>query len=248
MIDERARDLINEELDHELTADEQHELAAILDASAAAREYRDGLQAMHEVLSGLPREEPPEDLHERISATVDTIVPVAAPQGAPHARPAIIRYGLAASLGLMVAVAIYETQPDAGLEADVQQMVGTMAPDGAAIDRFRFDEAGVSARASLAASGDETVLEVALESDGSVDVDLDFSKSGYRLAGLSHSLGELQAFSYSDHVLRARSRGRQQFAVVLERDAAAVGGGQDFVGLAFSRDGTMLKRGRLQTN
>lgn len=251
MNDDRARDLINAELDDELTATEQRELAALLETSAEARAYRDGMQEVHGLLSDLPRVALPEQLHEQITATLVAPGPVNAPNAsAAAAWPAVVRYGLAASLGLMLAVGFYEARPAGPANANIEDMVGTMAPGPKHRpgERMRIEGPDLRGNAALATDDQSTVLHIDLDTEAPVDIDIDLAASGFRIAALAQASGAFDTFSYTNHVLRARSQGRQSFAVVLQRDDAAVGGGQRFVGLAFSRNGETVEQGRLQSN
>lgn len=242
MIDERAIALINLELDGEITDDERKELTGILEASREARDYRDSYRQMHALLSDAPRQDLPRDLHERVMSGMQAPVRVTRPSGGR--LPAIVRYGLAASVGLMVAVGFYEAQPHS---ADVGAMTGTIAPANGnrLLDSYDLDQVGTRARARLSRHDGSIVLDVNLQADEPTDIDIDLGPAALRLDGFTQQSGQAAAISFDNQVLRIRGNGRQHFSVSLSSTGDAVRD-SEFVVLGFSRNGRLIDKSRLR--
>ncbi len=125
MIDPRTEELLNAALDGALTDGEAEELRNRLAQSDEARAYQASLEALHNALGSLPQQDLPGALHGSISDGIQ--LPSSSPRSAVFpisAWPGVIRYGLAASLGMAVAIFLYQIQPDLGTAVDYSQMTG----------------------------------------------------------------------------------------------------------------------------
>lgn len=247
MIDPRTEDLINAGLDGVLSDEETSELNESLARSAEARDYQASLTRMHNTLQALPPEAMPATLHQNISAAISMRRPQPRPAVFKIAAwPAAVRYGLAASLGMAVAVGIYETQPGTPGSADYRQMMGTIAPQNRDrlenLDKTELSEPGLSSHASLARSPDATMLEIQLDSDKAVDLSIDFADAGLRFQALTQTLNQLESFSVANNVIHARASGQQQFTVLLDHTTEARSGSRAEIRIEYSRDGKLIQR------
>ena len=70
MITERTMQLINADIDGELSQAGQSELESMLESSAEARAMRAELLKLNNLMSSLPAQQPPPDLNQRIMQTI----------------------------------------------------------------------------------------------------------------------------------------------------------------------------------
>lgn len=246
MIDERTRELINGALDGELTDAELKEMDQQLATSAEARRYLAGMSDLDSFLKNLPAEALPDEVHGNI---VRNVTLPAASASATHTSPAglpvFLRYGFAAAAGLLVAVGLYRYAPQLTAPGDLEQMIGTMVPgDAVALDTFTFESADVAGSASLQRRDDALVLGIRIDSVNPIDINIDFAGTSLEFDGLAKTDNELESFEYATQGIRARSRGRQNFAVVLQHNAAATDK-DGAIRLDFTSDGMLIHQGTL---
>ncbi|MBT8135548.1 MAG: hypothetical protein KJO54_00910 [Gammaproteobacteria bacterium] len=246
MIDERTRELINGALDGELTDAELKEMDQNLAMSAEARRYLAGMSDLDSFLKNLPAEALPDEVHGNILRNV-TLPAASAP--APHTSragmPVLLRYGFATAAGLLLAVGIYRYMPQAAAPGDLEQMIGTMAPGNAvAIDTFSFESADVGGSASLHLRDDTLVLSITIDSVNPIDIDIDFAGTSLEFEALAKTDNDLESFEYATRAISARSRGRQNFAVVLQRNAATTDK-DGAIRLDFTSNGILIHQGTL---
>lgn len=243
MTDSRITELVNGALDEELDDAARAEFDELMRSSDAARALYESLSDLDRRLRALPQAEVPDDLHETIVDAID--LPRSKTDVSARERHSLVPLSLAASAAVIVAASVYFTNFGDDPQ-NLEQMSGTIAPvvDNAAM---QVDAPGLTSRARLERRGDATVLDITVESDEPVDLTIDLGDSGLVFDELTQDQSELDSFSASGQVLRARGRGRQKFAVLLSRDVP----GSDTeatVRLAYSRDGALLKQGTLSVD
>lgn len=241
MTDSRITELVNGALDEELDDAARAEFDELMRSSDAARALYESLSDLDRRLRALPQAEVPDDLHETIVDAID--LPRSKTDVSARERHSLVPLSLAASAAVIVAASVYFTNFGDG---DLEQMSGTIAPvvDNAAM---QVDAPGLTSRARLERRGDATVLDITVESDEPVDLTIDLGDSGLVFDELTQDQSELDSFSASGQVLRARGRGRQKFAVLLSRDVPG-SDTETTVRLAYSRDGALLKQGTLSVD
>lgn len=264
MLNERALELINAEVDSELAPDERAELGSILAASPDLRAAHAELRRLGELLGGLPDLEPPPSLAERIVANIR--LPerrTAAAAGFSLSRllagfqPA--QAGLAFAAGLLMTVGFYELGEPGGHEADLSDMVGTMIADpnadaGTPMNSATISQAGLSGTVSLSDMGSYLVMSFDLEAAAETEIVVELAEAGLRFGGIADAAdgGSAEAESYvvSGGALRVANQGRQRFMVFLRRSeehgldgrsidfVVSQAGGQDYRGsLQLGEDG-----------
>jgi hypothetical protein len=259
MLNERALELINAEVDSELAPDERAELGSILAASSDLRAAHAELRRLGELLGGLPELEPPPGLAERIVANIR--LPerrIAAAAGFSLSRllagfqPA--QAGLAFAAGLLMTVGVYELGGPGGHEADLSDMVGTMIADpdtdaGTPMKSATLSAAGISGTVSLSDMGSYLVMNFELEADAETEVVIELAEAGLSFGGIANAAvggnAETESYVVSGGALRVANQGRQRFMVFLRR---ADGPALDIHSIDFevSHAGGKVYRGSLQ--
>ena len=259
MSNERALELINAEVDGELGPDERAELGSILAASPDLRAAHAELRSLGELLGGLPAQEPPPGLAERIVAQIR--LPerrASAAAGFSLSRllaglqPA--QAGLAFAAGLLMTVVVYELAGPGGHETDLSDMVGTMVADpdagaGRPLNSATISQAGVSGTVSLSDMGSYLVLNFDLEAAAETEVVVELAEAGLSFGGIAHasagSNADTESFAVSGGTLRVANQGRQHFMVFLRRaeELGLKGRSMDF---EVSQAGGKAYRGSLQ--
>ena len=250
MIDERIKELINGDLDEELSLEERAELEAALASSDEAREFQASMQTLDSMLSALPEQSLDRELHEAIVddlPATSNVVPIA--NGASSSKiSSMLSYGLATAAGILVAVAYYEARTPTAPAQDISQMVGTMAPGvtpSRTIDSIDINEGGIRSNASVQQRGDATVLDVAIDSSDTVEITVDFDNTSLRFDALAQLDSQFDSFLIAGQRIQVRSQGRQRFTVLMHRNGNKQSDDKEVVTLRYLRDGTLVKQDTL---
>lgn len=225
MLDEHTLDLINADIDGELTPEQSQVLDAILEESAEARAMRAEMLKLSNLLESVPERIPPEGLSDRIlgqlaparrfsrfsfSSFISSFQPASA--------------GLAFAAGLLLAVGFYEMSPESNSSSETAGMVGTMvAGQGSHLNllgnNLYLSGDAFSGTVSLKENNDLYVLNFDLESDGRQELKIGLDQTGLAYGGFAEAPGEsrqaIDSVIISGGTLRVVIQGRQEFAVFL---------------------------------
>jgi anti-sigma factor RsiW len=129
LMNDRAIELINTEIDGVLSGAERAELNRLLLADPAIRSLRDELRRTCQLLDDVQPEEIPADLHESIMSALPASPrqceePVASGR---FSRP-VLRYAAAFAGGLLVSALAFHFVGTGSSGLDPQQLAGTLAP------------------------------------------------------------------------------------------------------------------------
>jgi hypothetical protein len=230
MLDTRALELINAEIDGELAADEHAELQALLASSAEARAMQADLQKLSKLIDSVPEQEPPADLGGRILGQIRQ-------RGRSPSRPTFSLAGVLSSLqpipigaafaaGLLLTVGVYEMSPEQWVDNDVDGMVGTMmlgSQDDLSGQQSRLDIAGpgIFGAVSLSNMGDILVLSFDVAAERETEIVIDMAEAGLGFGGIAHKLVDDAAnggsYEVSGGNLRVVSETSHPFNVYLRR-------------------------------
>ncbi len=247
MIDPRVIELIHAALDGELDPADEAELEKHLAESPEARHYQEQMSELCAFLDKAPPLELPDGVRNGILDGVK--LPAAKPAKAAFGLgriPAFARYGLAAAAGLVLAIGIYEFRPGGDAEPDFSSMAGTILPGDVVLDQYSFESEQLSSSVSLRRRDDALVLDVELDSAAPFDITVDFTSDGLRFDAISQLDSDLSSIEVADRSIQVKGRGRQHFAVLLQREGAA-GGSAARIRLDYSSDGKLLNSGELVT-
>jgi anti-sigma factor RsiW len=178
-VDQKYIDLIEAEIDGRLSAAERAELARHVLVNPDARELRDEMRQLCDMLDAVQAEEPPAELHADVMSALraqsrqpGTRLPAGGRVRAYLSSPAGLRFAAAIVGGVLVGTLAFEfAGRDPGLAPS--QLVGTMAPQGATASpqrQARFDNAAVVGSVTLEGTAEAPVVRVSVVSQGGVTV------------------------------------------------------------------------------
>ena len=257
MTDERTLEMISAAFDGKLNASEQAELEQLLENSAEARKFQAELAEMNSILGELPAIEPPDSLHAQIVNCISLPQNKANTSFLSWLRPPrflpVLRYGLAAAAGLLLATSFYESQSLFPSNSDFDDLVGTMAPNRVVaeadiLDTFDFRSDGLESLVQLQRRNNDIYLDIQIDADATLSIAVDMSGTGVRpgaLAQLDHSL---ESIVVEDQTLQLRATGQRRLTVLLRRVDDAPIAEEAKITLEFSSDGRLLEQGSLRAS
>jgi hypothetical protein len=227
--EDRFQELINREIDRELSPEEQVELRKYLDQNPRLVVTREEMLRLSGVLSEIPAAEPPEALRENIMSAV-------AARGArpkeivirPQARfrtllsrlgfdhPYSFAAGALAAVALLVVVLILN--PDS-FPGDKNGLTGTIVPtertDGfTVLDYHEIDAPGATGRVELARAGSEIRMQLNLESDTDIDAVVRFDADRLAAAGLTPHRAGWSQITVEPGEVRIHHEGTNQYDLI----------------------------------
>jgi hypothetical protein len=225
MLDQNIIELINADIDGELSPNELSELEAVFESSPEAVQYRVELLELNGALDDLPDLDPPASLTHRILGQVH----LPAKQNPVNLQGFFARYnpiaaGLAFAAGLLVTVGIYEMGSRKLMLNDTVSMVGTMvAGDQVGVPgqgkELSFDLDNLSGTVSLSLNETGQALEFDLNSDKTFEIELDLENAGLMVIGFAQDdRGDgslIETLEILGGTMRVVNQGRHHFVVFL---------------------------------
>jgi hypothetical protein len=220
-IDQRISDLIQADLDGEISAGDKAELEAFLAASEDGRALFEELRSVSQSLDALEQLEPPAYLRHVILGAVKADP---APRGQPRfwARlfsvPAL---GYAASFvaGVALAFAVIDSDQIAGRAFDdVTGLVGTVADldkAGAALAVAAVDEDEVAGTVTLRSNGPLLILDFDLSAPDAVEIVARYSDQTIWFNGFAQLESHGTSIAAEAGMIRLAMSGKRRYAVFL---------------------------------
>jgi hypothetical protein len=250
MLNERISDLIQADVDGELSDHDRAELSRELLQSQEARKFRDDMQRVKQFMASIPSMNPPTGLQRRI---IDAIkLPRRRRFAATTSRwlqPA--SYGLALAAGVVMGIGLTQVNPKG--TQDLSAMVGTMMsqPEGQQVP------AGESLAVSLdyvqgsikrSYIDDAIALEFELESVEPVEITIDLSGTGMRFGGFADQdfASVVEKFEVSDGKVHLLSSGNYHYVLFLRSEPEGTTGSQD-IRISLAQHGTNIYQGQLDS-
>jgi len=253
--DARAMELINAEIDGELTREEQAELDAMLESSADLRAMQAELRNLASMLDSLPEQTPPADLANRILDQIQL----------PKSEPAFSLAGLfglfkpaptavAFAAGLLVTVGVYEVASERDVAMDTSRMVGTMVSGSPSQannekDSLAISVPGLSGTVSISESGAMRILNFDLDSVEETEIVIALAEAQLGFGGIARAASSgtdaEQSYRISEGTLRMVNQGRQAFSVFL-LEAANQDGESRKISIGIFSDGAPVFSGVLR--
>ncbi|MFC1720162.1 anti-sigma factor family protein [Pseudomonadota bacterium] len=246
MLDERTLNLINADIDRELTPVEQQELDSILETSAEARAMRAELLRLSNLLNSVPEQALPDGLSSRILnqlAPPRTISRFSLASLFESFQP--VTTGLAFAAGLLLTVGYYEMSPHGMASHDTAGMVGTMvAGQNSGLNLLEnnlyFKGDDFSGSVSLSQNNGLYVLNFDLESTDRQEIKVGLDQTGLAFGGFAETPGishnVMDSVIISGGTLRVVSQGQQQFAVFLRGSSPEQAVAAELITIDFSSD------------
>jgi len=225
MIDERTLNLINADVDGELTADEKEELDRTLESSAEARTMRNELLKLDHLLGSVPPQSPPPGLTAKILDQLRP--PEAASRFSIRAlfesfQP--VPMGMAFVAGLLLTAGFYEMSAGRTTPGNAASMVGTMVTGKSGglnllENNLYFSSDDFSGNVSLVENDGLYVLNFDLDSRDRKLINVGLDRTGLSFGGFAETPGNsdnvIDSVTIAGGTLRVASQGRQKFAVFL---------------------------------
>lgn len=226
-IEQKYQDLINADIDGEISAEEKTELQAFLADSAEGRALHDELASLCASLDSVEEETPPVHLRHVI---MNSIPQPPAPKSSPgflhalFAAPAF-RYSLSFAGGVFLALSIVNSSQVSNQAFDnVTGLVGTVADpvDAKLASSVAVDEPDVAGVVSLRSTGSLLILDFDLAAKKHIEVEADYSDPGIWFNGFAQLPSEGTTVSAETGRVRLGMAGKRRYAVYLHNQ-----GGRD---------------------
>lgn len=240
-IEQKYQDLINADIDGEISPAEKAELQAFLADSAEGRALHDELTSLCGALDSVEEETPPVHLRHVI---MNSIPQPAARASSPgflqvlFAAPAL-RYALSFAAGVFLAISIV-TSDQVSNQAfdDVTGLVGTVADpvDARLASSVSIDELDVAGVVSLRSAGSLLILDFDLVAKDHIEVEADYSDPSIWFNGFAQLPSEDTTVSAGAGRVRLGMAGKRRYAVYLHNQ----GGRDATVRLRFMADGQVV--------
>lgn len=252
-IDPDIVDLINAEIDGELSVDDRERLDIYLAGSPAAREYRDDLAAFCGQLNTIDKLEPPEHLQNLI---LDNLKPTATKESSRGLFDVLavlfgvngVRYAASFAAGVILTYALVNSgQISDGAFDDVTNLVGTMTqpePLGevARVDDLRLTLSEIAGTVTLNRSGPMLIIDFDLASESPVEIIAGFNDPDVWFNGFAQLESEGTSISAATGQVTLRTLGQGRYAVYLY-DASP---GEATVNLRFISSGALIHEETLE--
>lgn len=249
-MNELLKSQMHASIDGELSAEEQRQLEQQLDADPEAQHYYQQLKKLDHILSSEPSLQLPDGLHGQIVNQIKLPRPsrLAGWLG-EGLMPGLFRYGLAATVGVFVTLAVVDSAR-LTLPGDQSGMAGTMSREALKslyqpLDTFRFDQPGASGEVTIGRRGGVYIIEVKLDSDGPLDLDLAFSDRGPGLGGIAQTSGNPGQLQYAPGGFSISSEGSASFEVLLNAQQQPIAPGTRLA-LEVTRQGKVIESASLE--
>lgn len=252
-IEQKYIELINAEVDGEISAEERASLEAFLAESAEGRAYRDELRALGAELSSLEALDPPPDLSQSVLARLR---PAAIPAKGKHGIAEMLaglfnipalRYGVSFATGVLVTVSLMSTnEMSRGAFDDVTGLVGTISGsvDPGEItsrDRLQVNLNELAGSVSLSSAGSMMILDFDLASNEPVEIVATFNSRDIWFNGFAQLESQGTTVAAASGQVTVRMEGQRRYALYLQN----TGTSEANVKLRFVADGETLHEGQL---
>lgn len=240
-IEQKYQDLINADIDGEISAEEQAELQAFLADSAAGRALHDELSSLCNALDTTEEVAPPVHLRHVI---MNSIPKPPAPESSPgflqvlFAAPAL-RYALSFAGGVFLAMSVVNTGQVSNHAFDnVTGLVGTVANpvDATLASSVSVDELDVAGVVSLRSAGSMLILDIDLVAKDHIEIEADYSDPSIWFNGFAQLPSDDTTVSAESGLVRLGMAGKRRYAVYLHNQ----GGRDATVKLRFLADGQVV--------
>ena len=222
-------DLIQAELDDQLSDGQRAELDALLRESAAARADREEYRDLAGLLRQVPSRQPPDSLRQGILAQIE-LAGRQRPAPKAWAIPAAARTAMAFAAGIVVTIGLFRLAPvDIG-PTDTRTLVGSMVRNQALNyefprDQMKFDLGTEQGSVELHRNNNLLVLEFELRSARPMNLELEFAGQGLQFEGFAHHSATPPMLRVSTEFIGVIASGDQSFVVFLayasEKDAGS---------------------------
>ena len=245
-IEQKFQDLINADIDGEISADERAELQAFLADSPEGRALHERLSSLCHALDDVDEESPPVHLRHVI---MNSIPKPPAPESSPGFFKALLgvpalHYALSFAAGVFLTMSIISSdQVSNQAFDDVTGLVGTVAdPVNATLaSSISVDELDVAGVVSLRSTGSLMILDFDLVSKNPIEVEADYKDPSIWFNGFAQLHSEGTSVSAESGRVRLGMVGKRRYAVYLHNQ----GNREATVNLRFLANGEVVHEASL---
>jgi len=247
-INENYTDLINADIDGEISDEERTELQAFLADSADGRALHGELSSLCHTLDNVDEEEPPAHLTHVIMNSVPKAP--AADEQSPgflqvlFSTPAL-KYAATFAAGVFLALSIVNSSQISNQAFDdVTGLVGTVAEpvDSSLSSSISVTELDFAGTVSLRSAGSLMILDFDLVSKDHIEIEADYSDPNIWFNGFAQLESEGTTISAENGLVRLGMEGKRRYAVYLHNQ----GGHETTVNLRFMADGEVVHEASLE--
>jgi hypothetical protein len=245
-IEQKLTDLINADIDGEISDAQKIELQAFLDENAEGRALHDELASLCTTLDGVEQEEPPTFMRHII---MNSVPPVRATEDSPGflqillATPAL-KYAATFAAGVFLALSIVNSsQLSNQAFDDVTGLVGTVAdPVRANLEgSIALNEPDIAGTVSLRSAGSLLILDFDLVSTDHIEIEVAYTDRTIWFNGFAQLESDDTTVSAETGRVRLGMEGKRRYAVYLHNQ----GGRDTTVSLSFMVDGDVVHQSKL---
>lgn len=240
-IDQKYTDLINADIDGEISPGDKAELETFLSQSVEGRALHEELSKLCSSLDGADVEEPPPHLRHVI---MNSVKPPATPSATPgfiqtlFAAPAL-RYAATFAAGVFLTLSLVNSgQISNQAFDDVTGLVGSVANpvDATLISSVSVDEQLVAGTVSLRSAGSMMILDFDLASVDPIEIEAGYSDPSIWFNGFAQLESSGTSISADPGRVTLGMQGKRRYAVYLHNG----GGRETTVNLQFRADGEIV--------
>lgn len=246
-IEQKYADLINADIDGEISDGSRSELQAFLSENAEGRALHAELAALCGTLDAVEQEDPPPHMRHII---MNSVPPARAADESPSflealfATPAL-KYAVTFAAGVFLTLSIVNSSKISNQTFDnVTGLVGTVAePVSTTLaSSVTLSEVDISGTVSLRSAGSLLILDFDLVSADHIDVQAEYTDRTIWFTGFAQLASEGTTVSAeTGRVLLGMEEGKRRYAVYLHNE----GGRDTTVSLRFTADGKIVHQAKL---
>ena len=246
-IEQKYADLINADIDGEISDGSRSELQAFLSENAEGRALHAELAALCGTLDAVEQEDPPPHMRHII---MNSVPPARAADESPSflealfATPAL-KYAVTFAAGVFLTLSIVNSSKISNQTFDnVTGLVGTVAePVSTTLaSSVTLSEVDISGTVSLRSAGSLLILDFDLVSADHIDVQAEYTDRTIWFTGFAQLASEGTTVSAeTGRVLLGMEEGKRRYAVYLHNE----GGRDTTVSLRFTADGKVVHQAKL---
>ena len=220
-IDPNIVELINADIDGEISPAQKQELEAVLAANPEAQAMHTELSGLGKTLDELPDLDPPPQLNHAIMASVPAPRPETARENwllSLIAAPALRYAAMFVAGSLLTLSLISSDQLSDRAFTDVTGLVGTISgefPEGPGVQTTRIDRPEVAGRVSLRNSGPLIIVDFDLVSAGPVDIVASYADQTIWFNGFAQLESPGASISAESGRVTMQIDGKRRYAVFL---------------------------------
>lgn len=245
-IEQKYTDLINADIDGEISASEKAGLQAFLDESAEGQALHDDLSSVCATLDAVKSEEPPPHVRHVI---MNTVKPTQKPKESPGflqillATPAV-KYAVTFAAGVFLTLSIVDSDQisDRAFD-DVTGLVGTVSdPVNATLaNSISVNKPDLAGTVSLRSAESMLILDFDLVAKNHIDIEANYTDRSIWFNGFGQLESEGTTISAETGRIRLGMNGKRRYAVYLHNQ----GGRETTVNLRFLADGRVVHEASL---